>query len=82
MNDEPKRWLDNPRNVDKIYYGLWVVCALVVLADLFYEKHGYFHFEHWIGFHGAFGFIACVALVVLAKQMRRLLIRSEDYYDR
>jgi hypothetical protein len=80
--DDRKYWLDDMRNVDKIYYGLWVVCAIVVLADLFYEKYTYFSWENWIGFHGWYGFVACVGLVIAAKQMRRLLKRSEDYYDR
>ena len=34
------------------------------------------------GFYAFFGFIACVALVLIAKQLRRVLLRREDYYDR
>ena len=34
------------------------------------------------GFYGIFGFVACVALVLIAKQLRRVLMRPEDYYDR
>ena len=80
--DEPrKRWLDEPRNVDRIYHGLWVLCALVVVADFFYKKKTYFWFEEWIGFHAWYGFVACVGLVLAAKQLRKLLMRSEDYYD-
>jgi hypothetical protein len=82
MNDERKWWLDEPKNQDKIYYGLWIACILVTLADLFYHKHGYFHFEEWTGFHSIFGFLACAALILLAKQLRRVVGRSEDYYDR
>lgn len=81
MNDERSWWLDNPRNVDKIYYGLCVTCGLLVVADFFYEKKTYFEFERVIGFHGWYGFVACVALVLLAKQLRRLVKRPEDYYD-
>jgi hypothetical protein len=29
-----------------------------------------------------YGFAACVVLVLLAKQLRKLLKRSEDFYDR
>ena len=83
MNDDNrKRWLDSPGNVNKIYYGLWIACALSILADFFYDKHGYFHFEEWFGFHAWFGFVACVGLVLLSKQLRKLLKRPEDYYDR
>ena len=83
MNDDKrKRWLDSPGNVKKVNYVLWVICALSVAADLFYEKHGYFHWEEWFGMHAWFGFVACVALVLVAKQLRKLLQRPEDYYDR
>lgn len=80
--DEKQRWLDQPKNVDKIVYGLYVVCALLVLCDLFYEKHTYYSYEHWFGFHGVYGFVSCVALVLAAKGLRLILRRREDYYDR
>lgn len=68
--------------MDKIFYVLCVVCGLLVLADFFYHKHTHFRWEEWIGFHGLYGFAACVLLVVVAKQLRRILKRSEDYYDK
>lgn len=75
-------WLDEPRNRDKVFYGLVVACALSVVADFFYDKKGYFPFEEWFGFHAVFGFLACVVLILAAKQLRRLVRRDEDYYDR
>lgn len=81
MSNERTRWLDDPRNVDKIYYGVWILCVLSVVADFFYEKYSYFPFEQWIGFHAAYGFVSCVGLVIAAKYLRRILKRSEDYYD-
>ena len=80
--DEKQRWLDQPKNVDKIVYGLYAVCVLLVLCDLFYEKHTYYSYEHVFGFHGVYGFVACVALVLAAKGLRLILKRREDYYDR
>ena len=80
--DEKRYWLDEPRNVTllvRIFYG---VCALVVAIDVFVPKHGPFAIEHVFGFYGFYGFAACVALVLIAKQLRRILMRSEDYYDR
>jgi uncharacterized membrane protein len=82
MKDEKKYWLDDPRNVDKIFWSLVGVCSFLTVADLFYHKHGHFFWEEWIGFYGFYGFIACVGLVLLAKQMRKLFKRDEDYYDR
>lgn len=77
---EKKYWLDNPRNVDKIFYGLVVVCAVLLLSDFVYHKHTTFGFEGWFGFFAWYGFICCVALVLLAKQMRKVVKRNEDYY--
>lgn len=82
MKNEKKYWLDEPRNVDKVFWSLVVVCALLTVADLFYHKHAQFSWEDWIGFYGFYGFISCVGLVLLAKQLRKLLKRREDYYDR
>ena len=79
--DEPPRWLDDRRNVDRIFYGLVAVCVAVVVADLAYPKHVHFEFEQRVGFHAAFGFLAYVGLVLTATQLRKLLKRDEDYYD-
>ena len=68
--DEPQRWLDKPGSVALIIKVLAVVCALVVGADFFYEKHGHYSWEHWPGFHAVYGFISCVLLVIAATQMR------------
>lgn len=78
---EPARWLDDPRNVDKIVRALYIVCAVVVLLDLTYAKHGHYAFESIIGFHAVYGFLSCVGLVIAATWMRKLVMRSEDYYD-
>ena len=73
-------WLDSASNVRKLVYGLYALCAALMLLDFFYHKHIYFPFENWFGFFAWFGFIACVILVLLAKQMRKLVKRNEDYY--
>lgn len=78
---ERPRWLDRPENVRKVYLSVWVVCAVLLVAELFIDKHGETEIEHWFGFHGFFGLVACVFLVLAAKQLRRALIRPEDYYD-
>lgn len=79
---ERARWLDKKENVTKLYWAVWASCALLLLVEPLVHKHGYFSFEHWFGFHGGFGFVACVALVLAAKALRRFLKRPEDYYER
>ena len=82
MSQPKEYWLDNPHNVTRIFYGLWIACGLLIAIDLFLHRHEYFEFATLFGFHAFYGFFACVALVLIAKQLRRILMRAEDYYDR
>jgi hypothetical protein len=75
-------WLDQPKNVARLYRGLWTFGALLVLADLAVHRHPEAGFDGWFGFYGLYGFVACVALVLAAKLLRRVVMRREDYYDR
>ncbi len=80
-SEQRRYWLDDSRNVNKIVYALYAICALLVAADWFYHKHIHFDCESWFGFFGFFGFVAYVGLVLTAKLLRRVLMRREDYYD-
>ena len=80
--NEPPRWLDDKRNVNKIVYALYGLSAFLLVIDPLVEKHGPFAIMHWFGFYGIYGFVACVFLVLAAKELRRLIMRPEDYYDR
>jgi hypothetical protein len=75
-------WIDRPRNVRKIYLGLWIFGALLALADLVVHRHAEAGIDGWFGFYALYGFVACVALVLAAKVLRRVVMRAEDYYDR
>lgn len=81
MSDDPKGWFEVPRNVTRLVYGLAAVCVGLVAADLVYHKHVHFGFEEWFGFYGFFGFLAFFFIVLAGKQLRKLLMRKEDYYD-
>jgi hypothetical protein len=79
---EKRYWLDDPRNVTRLVHVFYAICALVVLIDFLVPRHGPFAIERAFGFYAFYGFGACVALVLIAKQLRRVLMRPEDYYDR
>ncbi|MEX1310724.1 MAG: hypothetical protein AB1Z65_09925 [Candidatus Sulfomarinibacteraceae bacterium] len=86
MSDQPRdertTWLDDPGNVNKICYALYAICAGFALADFFpYKHHLHFDFEYWPGFYSIYGFVSCVALVLAATQLRKILMRDEDFYD-
>ena len=77
-----KYWLDNMNNVNKILWTLAAACAGLMIADLFYHKHVVYDFENWFGFYGFLGFFLPVVLVLSARELRKILMRDEDYYDR
>ncbi len=79
---EKRYWLDDMGNVRKLFWALIAVCGLLLLADAFYEKHVHYGFEKWFGFFGLFGFGVSFALVLTARELRKILMRDEDYYDR
>lgn len=57
-----------------------VALALVVLAELVVERHPYFGIDEPFGFYAWFGFGACVAMVLIARLIGRILKRADDYY--
>lgn len=81
MSDERRYWLDRPENVTRLYRGLWLIGIGLVTLDLAVHRHEEWRFAETFAFFGVYGFIACVALVLTAKGLRRLLMRREDYYD-
>lgn len=73
-------WVDKPGSANRIFWGLAVFCGLLFLADFAYEKHGKFDIENLPGFFGVYGFICFTGLILLAKGLRVLIKRPEDYY--
>ncbi len=80
--DERPSWFDDKRNAHKLFWAVVVLCACLFLADAFYHKHVVFDFENWFGFFGLFGFSVSFALVLVSRELRKILMRDEDYYDR
>lgn len=80
MSDKPD-WLDSFDNVKKLIKGFAVVCALLLAVDFFYHRHAERAWEAIPGFYAIYGFFACVILVLAAKEMRKVVMRKEDYYD-
>jgi hypothetical protein len=72
---------DSPRNVSRLLNTLYLACVSLVLLDFVLHRHVTHQWEAVTGFYAVFGFVACVSLVLIAKQLRRILQRREDYYD-
>ncbi len=72
---------DEPKNVKRLLRIFFVVCAGLIGLDLIFDRHVIHVWEELFGFYAIFGFVACVVLVLVAKEMRKLLMRDEDHYD-
>ena len=86
MTDKPAEeriwWLDRKENVTKIARTLYIVCAVVLLADLIIDRHPETEIDAIPFFYGIYGFVGSVFLVMTAKEvLRRFVKRPEDYYD-
>lgn len=85
--DEPQDFFDKPQNIKlmlRVFYGVCVVLVLVdflMLVDLIEHRHIYHSWEKIPAFYAIYGFVGCVVLVLVAKEMRKFLMRKEDYYD-
>jgi uncharacterized membrane protein len=75
-------WLDHPKNVNRLFWGLVAIGVGLTVADLAYHKHALFEWEGWFGFEAFYGFLAVTVIVVGALALRRLVMRPEDYYER
>ena len=80
---EPIGWTDKPRVVRAFFRTFYVVCAVLVLAEVVVGRHSE-HPHPWeenFAFYAIAGFVSFWFLVLVAKVMRRVLMRPEDYYE-
>lgn len=79
----PEGWTDRPGAVRWFFRSFFGICFLLGALELFVARHSE-HPHPWEGtflFYPLAGFISFWGLVIVAKGMRKILIRPEDYYD-
>ncbi len=82
-NEHDKQdFFDKPENISKILKVFYVICGLLVVADFIVHRHVYHTWENMPAFYAIYGFVGCVILVLVAKAMRKVLMKEEDYYDK
>jgi hypothetical protein len=74
-------WLTRPRTIRRVWQAFVAVLALTVVAELAIEAHPHFAVERLLGFGALYGFLACAALILLAKGIGLVLKRPDTYYD-
>lgn len=67
--------------VARLIRVFFALSALLFVADFFVDRKIHQPAEKVPGFYAIYGFIGCVVLVLVAKQMRKVVMRDEDYYE-
>ncbi len=76
-----KALFDNPGNVRWVVRGLTALCVFLFGLDAVLDRHAVHPWEGVFGFYPLYGFCACVLLVLLARELRKLVQRDADYYQ-
>jgi hypothetical protein len=80
---KPKKeitFLDSPENQRKVRIYFYISLCILLVLDFFIPEHGHFTWESAPEFYAVYGFIACVSLIFIAKLLRLIVRRREDYY--
>lgn len=65
----------------RVFWVFLGIAVAVLAIDLVHHRHTELPIEELPGFYGFYGFVACVSLVLVARALRTVLMRPEDYYD-
>lgn len=85
--DEKDYFFDRPEVIRWIIRGLYIICTVLVVIDIFavlhigIERHIENPLEKIPAYYPIYGFVGCVILVLIAREMRKFLMRKESYYD-
>lgn len=74
-NSVPSPW------AGRILIGFFLLCAVFLRMDFFKEREVHHPLEEWPILYPVFGFVGIALLILIAKVLRRLVMRSEDYYE-
>ncbi len=74
-------WADSKHSVEKVILGLSILCGLLFLLDFIIHRHTYVPGEGFPGFYAIVGFLAFTLIVLSASQLRKIILRNEQYYS-
>jgi len=72
---------DKHKNVQRLLYFFYAALIVLLIVDFFIHKHDDFPWEAAPEFFAVYGFVSCVALIFIAKLLRKIVGRKENYYD-
>jgi sterol desaturase/sphingolipid hydroxylase (fatty acid hydroxylase superfamily) len=76
-----RHWLVRPQTIGRLWIGASVLLVMLVLLQFVLPIKGHFGVDGWFGFAPAFGFFACVLMVVVARALGAMLKQPEKFYD-
>jgi hypothetical protein len=82
-----ERQLEDPVRRTRLKRLAYAILAAVALAEailprIFRGGESHFAFEDFPAWGSIYGFVSCVAIIVISKLIGKLwLMRREDYYD-
>jgi hypothetical protein len=82
-----QRQLEDPVRLTRVkrlsYAGLGAIAAIeIALPRLFHGGESHFAFEDFPAWGSIYGFLSCVAIIVVSKLIGKVwLMRRENYYD-
>jgi hypothetical protein len=82
MSRKSDHLFDNPANVKLLVRLLVGGCVVLFLLDFVLHRHIVHPWEGLPGFYAIYGFGACVVLVLIARELRKFVMRDEDYYEK
>ncbi len=79
-------FFDKEKNVKNFlivfYISLVVLLGADFVAGYFHLKHDHVKLGNAPEFYAVYGFVSCVMLIFIAKLLRILIKRDENYYDK
>lgn len=74
-------WADSTSSVERVILYLGILCGVLFILDFIVHRHAYAPGEGLPGFYAVVGFVAFTLIVLGASQLRRLILRNENYYS-
>ncbi|MDO7787752.1 hypothetical protein [Desulforamulus aquiferis] len=75
-------YFERPEVGKAVRYIFYASLVLLLIAELFIEKHPYFHWAAFPTFFAVYGFFACAVIIAVSKLLGKFwLQKGEDYYD-
>jgi len=78
---EKEPFFDRPEVIQWSLRIFYICCVILLVLDFIVHRHIYTDIEKIPAFYALFGSISCAALLLIAKLVRKLLMRDEEYYE-